>query len=123
MATTATTPFDAALGRDAGGPTVGGGGDQFMSASAKLITVLAFAAVFAIVLIAIFAMNLAWTSPPMSSDSGSEAGARSTGGEDIDEEDKTASFKKYNIRDYIGVVMSSIMLVTLLPGFYFANNV
>ena len=86
-----------------------------MSLSSKLMTILAFAAVFTIVLIAIFVMNIMWGKTSANSttaDSGAEQ-----------EPDAETNASKPCFRDYIGVVVASVMLIMLAPGFYYANAV
>lgn len=85
-----------------------------MSLSSKLMTILAFVAVFTIVLIAIFAMNLAWRPAHAADDTTSTDPAT-----DAD----AASTSHSYVRDYIGVVVASVMLVMLVPGFYYANSI
>jgi hypothetical protein len=122
MATT-PTPFAAATAGDVGGPTAAEETGEPMSLSSKLMTILAFVAVFTIVLIAIFAMNLAWG--PSTSDDKSTDGTVSGGAveAEADAETDTTDTSHSYVRDYIGVVVSSVMLIMLMPGFYYANAI
>nr|BDT63224.1 MAG: wsv414-like protein [Hemigrapsus takanoi nimavirus]GBG35341.1 wsv414-like protein [Hemigrapsus takanoi nimavirus] len=111
--TTPITPFGAAAAGGANLSVAGGA----MSISRKLMTVLTFTTVFSIILITVFVMNIMWA--PASGDKIEECG-----GGDSDEEDEnkcSGTTKGAAIRNYIGVAVSTIMLVTLLPGFYFTN--
>lgn len=103
------SPFGAAAAASGTNPPVAA---VTMSSSGKLMMVLSFATVFSIFLIAIFVMNIMW--------------ARASSEEDaeVSEEEKKSSGTKKGaaFRNYIGVGVSSIMLITLMPGFYFANS-
>ena len=104
-----TSPFGAAAASGTNPPVAVGA----MSSSSKLMMILSFATVFSIFLIAIFVMNIMWAHAP------SEEDAEESG----EEENKSSGTKKgAAFRNYIGVGVSSIMLITLMPGLYFANS-
>lgn len=113
--TTPATPFGtAAAGR--ANPAVAVGA---MSTSSKLMTVLAFASVFSILLIAVFVMNIMWA--PGACDKKTEDNTEGEDGRVEEEKKSSGTTKGAAIRNYIGVTLSSIMLMTLVPGFYFVN--
>lgn len=115
---TPTTPFGAAVASGTNPPVAG----EAMSTSKKLMTVLAFAIVFSIILIAVFVMNIMWA--PASCDKAEDdaEACRAVGGQEGEEENKSSGTTKgAAVRNYIGVAVSTIMLMTLMPGFYFTN--
>ena len=103
-----TSPFGAAAANGTNPPVAAG----TMSSSWKIMIILSFAAVFSIFLIAIFVMNIMWAYAPSEEDT------------DATEEEKKSSGTRKGaaFRNYIGVGVSSIMLMTLMPGFYFATS-
>lgn len=115
MATPAT-PFGAAVAGGANPPVAG----EAMSTSSKLMTVLAFATVYSIILIVVFVMNIMWA-PCDKTEENTEAGSGGSGNESEEEKKSSGTTKGAVIRNYIGVAVSTIMLVTLVPGFYFSN--
>ena len=105
MATHAT-PFGAAAAGGANSLVAG----EAMSISSKLMTVLTFATVFSIILIAIFVINIIWTPAEDTTE---------TCGASEEEEEGKCSEKGTAFRNYVGVALSIIMLVTLVPSYYF----
>ena len=103
-----TSPFSAAAANGTNPPVTAG----TMSSSWKIMMILSFAAVFSIFLIAIFVMNIMWAYAPSEEDT------------DATEEEKKSSGTRKGaaFRNYMGVGVSSIMLMTLIPGFYFATS-
>lgn len=87
-----------------------------MSTSSKLMTVLGLAVFLSIVLVTIFVMNIMWAPK----EERSEVPGPVTEGED---EKGQGTSKGATIRNYIGVITSTLMLLSLGPGFYFANAV
>ena len=110
------SPFNAAATSGTNPPVTAGTNPPVtagaMSSSWKIMMILSFAAVFSIFLIAIFVMNIMWAYTP------SEEVA------EVSEEEKKSSgtSKGAAFRNYMGVGVSSIMLMTLMPGFYFATS-
>lgn len=86
-----------------------------MSTSSKLMIVLALAIIFSIILISIFVMNIVWAVDK--TEENAEAGS---GGET--EEEKGGTTKGAAARNYIGAIVSAIMLLTLVPGVYFNSS-
>lgn len=120
MATT-PTPFAAATAGDAGGPTAANEAGSPMSLSSKMMTILVLMAVLCIVLIAIFVTNL------MGNGSDDKA-TDDTSGDDTTDVDPnsstdTSGTSHSSTKDYIGVVVSSVMLVLLVPSFYYVNSI
>ena len=116
---THSPPFSAATAGRANQVVAG----EAMTTSRKLITVLAFATVYSIFLIAIFVMNIMWA--PACNDKTEENTDSSSGEGDGGGEEKKSSgtTKGAAFRNYTGFTVSAIMLATLIPGFYFANAV
>lgn len=115
MATT-PTPFAAATAGDVGGPTASA---EATGLSSKMMSILILCTVLAIVLIAIFVMNIVWCG---SSSAGSTDDAVAGDAEATTETDASKTSPSC-LRDYFGVVVSSVMLFVLMPGFYYANAV
>lgn len=107
MATTSTTPFGAAATNRTTPP-------EAMSTSSKFMTVLAFATIFSTILIAIFVMNIVWAPDDKTED---------TNTDEEDDRKPPGSTKGATIRNYIGVFVSTITLLTLMPGYHFANSI